>query len=61
MHSNSYFGKKIKKMPKLKEIKTLGGSIVKIEISVAELKIAANFKRVIRIFPKKKLSQLSYK
>ena len=30
---------------------TLGGSIVKIEISVTELKIAGNFKGVIRTFP----------
>ena len=31
-------------MLELKKIKTLGGLIVKIKISVAELKIAANFK-----------------
>jgi hypothetical protein len=37
------FWKKKSKMPELKEIKTLEGSIEKIEILVVELKIAANF------------------
>jgi hypothetical protein len=32
------------KVPELKEIETLGGSIKKIETLVAELKIAANFR-----------------
>ena len=61
MHSNSresllraFWKKKKSKVPELKEIKTLGGSVVKIERSVAELKIAANFREVIRTFPKKK-------
>jgi hypothetical protein len=31
------------KVPELKEIKIMGGSIEKIETLVAELKIAANF------------------
>ena len=43
-------GKKKSKVLELKEIKTLRESIVKIEISVAELKIAANFKGI-RTFP----------
>ena len=38
-------------MLEFKEIKILGGSIVKIETLVVKLKIAANFKRVIRTFP----------
>ena len=37
-------------MLKLKEIKTLRESIVKIKTSVAKLKIAANFGGVIRTF-----------
>jgi hypothetical protein len=39
-------------VPILREIKTLGGYIVKIETSVAELKITLN--GVIRTFPKKR-------
>jgi hypothetical protein len=36
-------GKKKSKVPELKEIETLEGSIEKIEILMVELKIAANF------------------
>jgi hypothetical protein len=35
----------------LRDFETLGGSIVKIETSVAKLKIVINFKGVIRTFP----------
>ena len=41
----------LEKVLELKEIKILEGSIVKIETSVAKLKIAANFRGVIRTFP----------
>ena len=57
-HYSGHIGKKNfcwghfgKKMLELIKIKTLGRSIVKIETSVAELKITANFRRVIRTFP----------
>jgi hypothetical protein len=40
-------------VPKLRDFKTLGGSIAKIKTSVAELKIVVNFKGVIRTFPYK--------
>ena len=43
--------KKKSKVPELKEIKTLGGLIMKIGTSMAKLKIVANFRRVIRTFP----------
>jgi hypothetical protein len=46
-----FWEKKYLKVPTLREIKTLGGYIVKIETSVAELKIALNFRGVIRTFP----------
>jgi hypothetical protein len=36
----------------LRDFETLRGSIVKIETSVAELKIVVNFRGVIRTFPK---------
>jgi hypothetical protein len=39
------FWEKKSKVPKLKEIETLGRSIEKIETLVAKLKIAANFMR----------------
>jgi hypothetical protein len=39
------------KVPELKEIKTLGGSIEKIETLVVELKIAANFMGMNNTFP----------
>jgi hypothetical protein len=38
-------------VPGLRNFETLRGSIVKIEISVVKLKIAINFRRVIRTFP----------
>jgi hypothetical protein len=38
------------KGPTLRDFETLGGYIVKIETSVAELKIAVNFRGVIRTF-----------
>ena len=41
-------------VPTLRNFKTLGGSIVKIETSMAELKIVANFGGLICTFPKKK-------
>jgi hypothetical protein len=44
-------GKKKSKVPKLKEIETLRGSIDKIETLVAELKVVANFRGVNNIFP----------
>ena len=57
-HCSGHVGKKKlllrafwEKMLELKKIKTLGESIVKIETSVAELKIGANFREVIRTFP----------
>ena len=42
-----------KKMPELKEIKTLGRSIEKIETLMAKLKITTNFKGVNSTFPVK--------
>ena len=39
------------RVPTLRNFETLGGSIVKIETSMAELKIAANFGGLIRTFP----------
>jgi hypothetical protein len=39
------------RVPTLKDFETSKGYIVKIEISVAELKIHLNFMRVIRTFP----------
>jgi hypothetical protein len=41
----AFWKKKKSKVPKLKEIETLGRSIEKIETLVAKLKIAANFRR----------------
>ena len=39
------------KVLELKEIKTFGESVMKIETLMAELKISVNFRRVIRTFP----------
>ena len=53
-HCWRHFGKKKKKKSKvleLKEIETLGGTIEKIEILVAELKIATNFRGWTVLFP----------
>jgi hypothetical protein len=47
------FWEKKSKVPELKEIETLRGSIEKIETLVAELKVAANFRGVNNIFPLK--------
>jgi hypothetical protein len=39
------------RVPTLRDFETLGGYIVKIETSVAELKIVVNFRGVIHTFP----------
>ena len=42
------------RVPELRDFKTYGGSIAKIETLVVELKIVINFRGVIRTFPLKK-------
>ena len=43
--------KKNQKVHKLKKIKTLKGSVIKIKTLIIKLKIIANFKEVIYTFP----------